>query len=142
MSSRITRSGICNIVIWGYAENGVGLFVGNLSTLRPLFRRVLSLGGSDSASKPTGSGIPSGLPSRAQHPYRSFNNYELGDLNSMPEKETSTTSTRVRGGTMGRSSLSSDDERRDSPGAVSTVDMASSPGAIMVSRQIEVSRQY
>ena len=116
--------------------------MGNISTLRPLFRRVLSLGGSDSASKPTGSGIPSGLPSRAQHPYRSVNNYKLGKLNSMPEEGTSTTSTRVRGGTMGRSSFSSDEERRNGLGAVSTVDMASSPGAIMVSRQIEVSRQY
>ena len=66
-SSHLARSGICNIVIWGYAENGVGLFVGNVSTLRPLFRRVLSLGGSDSVPKPTGSGVPSGLPGRAQY---------------------------------------------------------------------------
>lgn len=32
-------------MIWGYAENGVGFIVGCVSTLRPLFREMFSLGG-------------------------------------------------------------------------------------------------
>ncbi|KAI5196198.1 hypothetical protein E4T42_07060 [Aureobasidium subglaciale] len=38
--------GVGDIVIWGYAENGIGMVVGCLSTLRPLFRRVFHLGSS------------------------------------------------------------------------------------------------
>ncbi|KAL1310501.1 hypothetical protein AAFC00_000787 [Neodothiora populina] len=38
--------GVGDIVIWGYAENGIGLVVGCVSTLRPLFRRMFHLGGS------------------------------------------------------------------------------------------------
>lgn len=30
---------IGDVVIWGYAENGIGLIVGCISTLRPLYRR-------------------------------------------------------------------------------------------------------
>ncbi|PQE22039.1 cation-transporting atpase 4 protein [Rutstroemia sp. NJR-2017a BBW] len=37
--------GISDVLIWGYAENGVGMIVGCISTLRPLFRRILNLGG-------------------------------------------------------------------------------------------------
>lgn len=33
---------IGDVVIWGYAENGIGLIVGCISTLRPLFRRVFA----------------------------------------------------------------------------------------------------
>lgn len=38
--------GIGDVVIWGYAENGVGVIVGCISTLRPLFRTIFGLGGS------------------------------------------------------------------------------------------------
>lgn len=38
--------GIGDVVIWGYAENGVGVIVGCVSTLRPLFRSMFGLGGS------------------------------------------------------------------------------------------------
>ncbi|TEY35781.1 hypothetical protein BOTCAL_0579g00040 [Botryotinia calthae] len=37
--------GVSDVMIWGYAENGVGMIVGCISTLRPLFRRLLNLGG-------------------------------------------------------------------------------------------------
>jgi hypothetical protein len=37
--------GISDVVLWGYAENGVGVIVGCVATLRPLFRRLLNLGG-------------------------------------------------------------------------------------------------
>ncbi|PYI11056.1 hypothetical protein BO78DRAFT_403607 [Aspergillus sclerotiicarbonarius CBS 121057] len=30
--------GVANVVIWGFAENALGMIVGNIATLRPLFR--------------------------------------------------------------------------------------------------------
>ncbi|KAI9934355.1 hypothetical protein ASPWEDRAFT_151946 [Aspergillus wentii DTO 134E9] len=30
--------GVANVVIWGFAENAIGMIVGNVATLRPLFR--------------------------------------------------------------------------------------------------------
>ena len=30
--------GVANVVIWGFAENSVGMIVGNVATLRPLIR--------------------------------------------------------------------------------------------------------
>lgn len=41
----IVSVSISDVVIWGYAENGVGMIVGCIATLRPLFRRVFNLGG-------------------------------------------------------------------------------------------------
>ncbi|KAH9809540.1 hypothetical protein Tdes44962_MAKER06148 [Teratosphaeria destructans] len=45
----LTNSGdylhsVANVVIWGYAEVGIGFFVSCLGTLRPLFKRALKLG--------------------------------------------------------------------------------------------------
>lgn len=40
--------GISDVVLWGYAENGVGMIVGCVATLRPLFRRIFNLGGETS----------------------------------------------------------------------------------------------
>lgn len=37
--------GISDVVLWGYAENGIGMIVGCVATLRPLFRRIFNLGG-------------------------------------------------------------------------------------------------
>jgi len=34
---------IANVVVWGYAEVGIGFFVSCLATLRPLFKKVLQL---------------------------------------------------------------------------------------------------
>lgn len=44
--------GVADVVLWGYAENGVGVIVGCVSTLRPLLQRVLRLGGSGSSAVP------------------------------------------------------------------------------------------
>ncbi|KAL4893161.1 hypothetical protein BDV59DRAFT_178543 [Aspergillus ambiguus] len=33
---------VANVVIWGFAENALGMVVGNVATLRPLFRTVLN----------------------------------------------------------------------------------------------------
>ena len=35
--------GLANILIWGYAEPALGMIVGNVATLRPLFHRMLRL---------------------------------------------------------------------------------------------------
>ncbi|KAK4119673.1 hypothetical protein N657DRAFT_626517 [Parathielavia appendiculata] len=39
---------LADIVIWGYGENGLGLIVGCVMTLRPLLRNILKLGGDTS----------------------------------------------------------------------------------------------
>ncbi|CAJ2509747.1 Uu.00g056470.m01.CDS01 [Anthostomella pinea] len=39
---------VSDIVIWGYAENGLGVAVGSMATLKPLFRRVFGLSNADS----------------------------------------------------------------------------------------------
>jgi hypothetical protein len=44
---------VSDVLIWGYAENGVGFIVGCVSALRPLFRDVFRLGGA--ANESTGS---------------------------------------------------------------------------------------
>lgn len=43
-----------DVMIWGYAENGVGFIVGCISTLRPLFRKIFHLGGSSDSSHKLG----------------------------------------------------------------------------------------
>ncbi|KAK6077880.1 hypothetical protein SCUP234_01042 [Seiridium cupressi] len=133
--------GLSNIVLWGYAENGIGMFVGNLSTLRPLFRRLLGLGSSH-ATAPSGM-TPNGLPSKATHPYRSFDpGYELQSVKEKPSGSM-TTSTQIMGGD--RSSLSSDGESQknivDGPnrGTSRAASTPYAPGGIVVSRQIDVS---
>ncbi|KAF1354627.1 hypothetical protein BDV97DRAFT_395050 [Delphinella strobiligena] len=47
--------GVADVVIWGYAENGIGVIVGCISTLRPLVRNCFALGGSSDGKsiKPT-----------------------------------------------------------------------------------------
>ncbi|CAK3773614.1 hypothetical protein DOTSEDRAFT_66792 [Lecanosticta acicola] len=41
---------VSNVMIWGFAENGVGFVVGCIATLRPLFRRMFRLGGTDGSN--------------------------------------------------------------------------------------------
>ncbi|KAI4625150.1 uncharacterized protein J4E87_004996 [Alternaria ethzedia] len=41
--------GVSKVILWGYAENGVGMIVGCVATLRPLLQRVLKLGSSGSS---------------------------------------------------------------------------------------------
>lgn len=131
--------GLANIVIWGYAENGIGMFVGNLSTLRPLFRRVLGLGGSSGQTAPSGM-TPNGLPSKNTHPYRSFDpGYEMGTMHSIKEKPSLATSTQIVGND--RSSISSDGESQKHimEGGPSSGPGSYGAGGIVVSRQIDIS---
>jgi hypothetical protein len=138
--------GLANIVLWGYAENGIGLFVGNLATLRPLFRTVLGLGTSSENTAPMATA--NGLPSKTSHPYRSFDaGYEMGTVAAANGKNGSvSTQTQIMGGD--RSSLSSDnDSQKDivekSDGNYQTT-YQSSGGfggkGIVVSRQVDIQR--
>ncbi|KAF2651340.1 hypothetical protein K491DRAFT_607097 [Lophiostoma macrostomum CBS 122681] len=100
--------GLANLLIWGYAEPALGMIVGNIATLRPLFRTMLNLGSDESAQAlskgmPGGSGIP-----KHSHPYKSFDgDYEL---NTVVGKDVNVTPTRIHGGENGRGSISSDNE--------------------------------
>lgn len=92
--------GIGDIVIWGYAENGIGMIVGCISTLRPLFRRVFNLGeasGEASGQKFDRTVWPSN--NRSRHAYTEFEGFENGY--ELPEG-----TTMVKGG-QSRSSLRS-----------------------------------
>ncbi|KAM0312592.1 hypothetical protein ACHAPQ_012201 [Fusarium lateritium] len=73
---------LSDIVIWGYAENGLGVIVGCLTTLRPLFRRLFGLGGetlqpsNDKGNNGFCSGY--GFPSNSRLTYNECNSaYEL-----------------------------------------------------------------
>ncbi|USP74527.1 hypothetical protein yc1106_01801 [Curvularia clavata] len=44
--------GVADVILWGYAENGVGVIVGCVATLRPLLQRVLRLGSSGGSAAP------------------------------------------------------------------------------------------
>lgn len=42
---------VADVVIWGYAENGIGFIVGCISTLRPVFRKLFQLGGGNNSNR-------------------------------------------------------------------------------------------
>ena len=60
---------IGDVVIWGYAENAIGLIVGCVSTLRPLFVRIFH---SSQKSERTGGDGKAGQPRGAER-------YEMGN---------------------------------------------------------------
>lgn len=43
---------VANVVIWGFAENAIGMIVGNVATLRPLFRVLRDRNTSDYTKSP------------------------------------------------------------------------------------------
>jgi hypothetical protein len=115
------------------------MIVGNIATLRPLFRTLLHLGSDESApalskSTPGGSGIP-----RHSHPYEPFDHdYELG---TAVGKNDNVVSTRIHGGEGGRESMSSDNESQKrilDPGEKGK--RLSRNKGIVVSKQVETSR--
>lgn len=94
--------GVGDIVIWGYAENGIGMVVGCLSTLRPLFRRVFHLGSSapDASSKMNGT--------RSKNGRRNYLNCESGY--ELPEgAHASDRDVIVKGGTVKENSIRDSD---------------------------------
>lgn len=121
------------------------MLVGNIATLRPLFRKMLRLGGSDSnGTTPSKLMTPNGVPSNSQHPYKSFDhNYELNSMNGGRDK--SNMSTQIHGGMEknSRSSLSSDSDSQkqiiENKKTGRGQQKAYLPGGIVVSRQINVS---
>jgi hypothetical protein len=124
--------GLANILIWGYAEPALGMIVGNIATLRPLFRRILHLGTEE--SDPSNSkGTPSGFSNvKRAHPYKPFDIDEDHELAGVSGRGKGTLlETQIHGGRDGRSSLSSDSESQKH-----ILDNKH----IVVSQQVEISR--
>jgi hypothetical protein len=120
------------------------MIVGNIATLRPLFRRVLRLGADsqESSSKNTPGNAHSG-PIRS-HPYKPFDHeHELGAVGGAMRKDNANINieTRIRGGAYtGRESLSSDNEsQRQILGGERNGGFYRSKG-ILVSQEVEIRR--
>jgi hypothetical protein len=132
------------------------MLVGNIATLRPLFRKMLRLGGSDSNTTPSKLMTPNGIPSNSQHPYKSFDhNYELNSIGGQRDNKGSNMSTQIQGGMEknSRSSLSSDSDSQrnifDTTNATTNNNNKGGrgqksymPTGIVVSRQINVSHSH
>jgi hypothetical protein len=67
---------VADVVIWGFAENSIGMIVGNVATLRPLFRILRDGKTSDYKNYNQSPGFNSSL--RTGGPMHS-RNYELGE---------------------------------------------------------------
>ncbi|KAI1344180.1 hypothetical protein F5Y15DRAFT_104615 [Xylariaceae sp. FL0016] len=128
---------ISDIVIWGYAENGLGVVVGCLATLKPLFKRGLGL--SDGNSKPTSKsfggskmGKGHGFPTNSRRTYEECEDgYELKHSESGFDKyNVGAISTRV-----GRDDASSSD------GESQKKILAGNNTQIFVSRQIDITHE-
>ncbi|KAL4778207.1 hypothetical protein BJX76DRAFT_352787 [Aspergillus varians] len=124
---------VANVVIWGFAENAIGLIVGNIATLRPLFRRIF------------GTICRVGYSSR-NRPSKLASSYELSQHG--PPKihagHMSSTVTEVKGaqgnGRRRDSQISDDDSQKmifDSNMGPHSAQSAEST-EIMVSRQVDV----
>ncbi|KAL4981825.1 hypothetical protein BDW68DRAFT_183125 [Aspergillus falconensis] len=118
---------VANVVIWGFAENAIGMTVGNIATLRPLFRNLL-----DNSRAPGYSSRPSRLGS----------GFELSQ-HGKSGTTYATTLTEVKG-----SGCQAGSDRRDRDSQLSDSDSrkmildgnATRQGAnIVVSRQVNVS---
>ncbi|KAI1500732.1 hypothetical protein F5X99DRAFT_409805 [Biscogniauxia marginata] len=113
---------ISDIVIWGYAENGLGLIAGCVATLKPLFRKTFRL--SESNSKPTldkyDTGNSYGFRSNPRRGYTEFED----------EHELSSPSVHCRGDKDGDSFETENQDRI----------LKGGNNQIFVKRQIEVTR--
>lgn len=118
---------VADVVIWGFAENAIGMIVGNVATLRPLFRRLF-----DRTLRRTG---------YSSRPSRLASNYELSQHGGKTDAGNAylSTVTEVQGaGRSGRDSESSDgdSQKRIFDGVQGTTGQH---GDIMVSRQVNIS---
>lgn len=111
------------MVIWGFAENGIGMMVGNIATLRPLFRVLRDRKTSDYKNYHNSNGISGSRSGGAMF----SRNYELES-----GKNLNHTTTEVDHGQ--RSSLSDGDSQKD------ILHNGQQPGQtdILVSRQVMV----
>ncbi|KAI8941800.1 hypothetical protein NX059_003001 [Plenodomus lindquistii] len=126
--------GLANLLIWGYAEPALGMTVGNIATLRPLFQRVLSLGsGGSGPGKSNRTTAITSTPGRT-HPYKPFDpDHELGVLDNNKGDHVST---HIHAGQIGRDSVSSDNESQKE-----ILEKSAMPPkrGIVVSQQVEIS---
>lgn len=113
---------VANVVIWGFAENAVGMIVGNISTLRPLFRSLLD----HTVRKPGYGSRSRGGPSKLASSYELSQNGKSGN-------NFTTTLSEVRDGhgTRRNSQLSDDDSRK-------LIFQGHDNRDILVSRQINI----
>ncbi|KAB2572061.1 hypothetical protein BFW01_g8590 [Lasiodiplodia theobromae] len=132
---------ISDILIWGYAENGIGVIVGCVGTLRPLFRKVLHLGSDSDGSTPMKYGGASSrgdnFPSNARRTYDKFDSqYELeeGMGPSNDKYGAQAHETEIRAGTARTGSLPSDSDSQKQ-----ILDDSQGNG-IMVHSQVQISR--
>ncbi|OQD86046.1 hypothetical protein PENANT_c008G08594 [Penicillium antarcticum] len=114
---------VSNVVIWGFAENGLGMIVGNIATLRPLFRILRDRKTSDYKNYHQSPGLSSHRTGGAMF----SRNYELAEHG----KNVTTTSAIENNR---RGSLSDGDSQKD------ILDNGQRPGQadIVVSRQVIV----
>ncbi|KAJ5934126.1 hypothetical protein N7466_003673 [Penicillium verhagenii] len=117
---------VANVVIWGFAENGIGMIVGNVATLRPLLRILRDRKNSDYKDYHQSPGFKSSH--RSQGVIFS-GNYELAD-----HEKNQITSTSVADHTRRGGSLSDGDSQKD------ILENGQRPGQadILVSRQVVV----
>ncbi|KAL1799703.1 hypothetical protein ACET3X_000045 [Alternaria dauci] len=131
--------GLANILIWGYAEPALGMLVGNIATLRPLFQRILHLG-SGSSQQPHSGGTPQGISGDGgrSHRYKPFDHeLELGTI--ADNKDPHSPSFQVRGGR--KNSVFSDSESQKEILEKNHRFLNNNKDSIVVSRHVEVSRE-
>ncbi|KAJ9490123.1 hypothetical protein VN97_g3154 [Penicillium thymicola] len=119
--------GVANVVIWGFAENSVGMIVGNVATLRPLIRILRDRNTSDYKNYNRSPGFNNSNPSGRANLSRNYELPEIGkDLN-----HTTTTSAIDHNR---RGSVSDGDSQKE------ILDNGQRPGEadIVVSRQVIV----
>ncbi|KAI1249882.1 hypothetical protein MGN70_009499 [Eutypa lata] len=126
-----------------YAENGLGLIVGCVSTLRPLFRTVFGLSGGSSYPTPApnpkdGSRFGSRYPfpgGNSRRAYTEFGpEYELDSPNKVYDNQGDmTTSTQIRGG---------DDNSSDSESQKEILKSSKDPAGIYISREVHITGQH
>lgn len=136
---------ISDVLLWGYAENGIGVIVGCIGTLRPLFRKILHLGGSES-DQSTPAGVSNKyatnhtFPSNARRTYKEFDTqYELeegtGGVSSAASDKfggAMTNETEIRAGMARSGSMHSDSD--------SQKQILDESGGIMVHSHVHISR--
>ncbi|KAJ4385656.1 hypothetical protein N0V93_010085 [Gnomoniopsis smithogilvyi] len=132
---------VSNIVIWGYGEIAVGMFVGCLATLRPLFRKMFRLGSLGSSKSRGGTGA-SPFPSHARRAYgqhsRLRDDIEMGGMGTTSNafKGSVSVSHEVTGGT--RTSVTSESDSMEQILKEAKKQGVGGSKGIMVSRQVQI----
>ncbi|KAK3488836.1 uncharacterized protein B0T23DRAFT_321132 [Neurospora hispaniola] len=137
---------LADIVIWGYAENGMGLIVGCLMTLRPLLREVLRLGGDTSHKQSNGtSGAGYGFGTRGTQ--RRTNNEPDDDYEQPSDSRGHVSSSNGYGNGIILTEISAGERQEDDYSSFETESQKKilitddeAPGGIMVTRHVKLSR--